>query len=129
MMSVSSVLAVNIKMGMPLVSGSPLRATVTSRPVQATRFAGVDSASYDFTQFAIIERNALGSVAAILSDILTRAGYAAGDFDVSALANSLIQGYVVQEPMSARNAIGPLQSYAPFDLIETGEGQPNPEEH
>jgi len=81
-------------------------------------FLAQGSASNSFRQVAIFERNALGSVAAILSDILTRAGYAEGDFDVSALSTALIQGYVLQEPMSARNAIEPLQTFAPFDLIE-----------
>jgi hypothetical protein len=82
-------------------------------------FMGVGGSVYDIGQLAIIERNAQGSVAAIMTDILTRAGYAMGDYDVSALTNHTIQGYVLQEPMSARNAIEPLQSYAPFDLIET----------
>ncbi|MFA4994211.1 MAG: phage tail protein [Bdellovibrionales bacterium] len=82
-------------------------------------FLGVGGSPYAVRQAAIFERNALGSLAAILSDILTRAGYAVNDFDVSALADSLIQGYILQEPMSARHAIEPLQTYAPFDLIET----------
>ena len=80
---------------------------------------GMGGFSYDIGQLVIIERNANGSVAAILSDILNRAGYATGDYNVSALSESLIQGYVLQEPMSARSAIEPLQAYAPFDLIET----------
>lgn len=80
---------------------------------------GMGGFSYDIGQLAIIERNANGNVAAILTDILNRAGYAAGDYDVSALNGSLIQGYALQEPMSARSAIEPLQAYAPFDLIES----------
>ena len=80
---------------------------------------GAGGFSNDIGQLGIIERNANGSVASILTDILNRAGYATGDFDVSVLANVLIQGYVLQDPMSARKAIEPLQAYAPFDLIET----------
>jgi hypothetical protein len=81
-------------------------------------FLAQGGASNAFKQVAIFERNALGSVAAILTDILTRAGYAPNDFDVSALSAALIQGYVLQDPMSARNAIEPLQTFTPFDLIE-----------
>jgi hypothetical protein len=80
---------------------------------------GVGGFYYNIGQLAIIRRNQDGSVAAIVSDILSRAGYAAGDSDVSALADSLITGYVLQDPTSARHAIEPLQAYTPFDLIET----------
>lgn len=85
-------------------------------------FAGLNGANYNIGQLGIIARNAEGSVAAVLADLLIRAGYASGDFDVSALADILIQGYVLQDAMSARAAIEPLQCYAPFDLVET-EGQ------
>jgi hypothetical protein len=85
-------------------------------------FAAIGGTTYTFKQLAIFERSTHGSIAAILSDILTRAGYEPTDFDVSTLSETLIQGYVAHDPMSARNAIEPLQIYAPFDLIET-EGQ------
>ncbi len=75
--------------------------------------------SYSFKNIAVFERNAAGSVGAVVSDILKRAGYAESDFDVSALSDTPVQGYIVQEPMSARNALEPLQTFAPFDLIET----------
>ncbi len=71
-----------------------------------------------FKQTAIFERNAVGSVGVVLSDILSRAGYEASDYDVSAVNDTALRGYIVQEPMSARSAIEPLQVYAPFDLIE-----------
>ncbi len=80
---------------------------------------GSGGIGYDIGQLCIIERNANGSIAAILADILNRAGYAAGDYDVSALSTCLIQGYVLQDPMSARGAIEPLQAFTPFDLVET----------
>jgi len=82
-------------------------------------FMAMGGASYSFRQIAIIERNASGSVAAVMADILKRAGYAESDVDVSALADTPIKGYILQDPMSARNAIEPLQTFAPFDLIET----------
>jgi len=84
--------------------------------------AGVNGTQYNMGQLGIIARNREGGVASVLEDLLTRAGYASGDFDVSALADTLIQGYVVQDAMSARAAIEPLQHYKSFDLIET-EGQ------
>ncbi len=84
--------------------------------------AGVNGTQYNMGQLGIIARNREGGVASVLEDLLTRAGYASGDFDVSALTDTLIQGYVVQDAMSARAAIEPLQCYAPFDLVET-EGQ------
>ncbi|MDD3371112.1 MAG: phage tail protein, partial [Alphaproteobacteria bacterium] len=78
--------------------------------------------NYSFRQIAVFERCTPGSLEAVMSDILSRAGYDDGDFDVSALSDTTLRGYVLQEPMSARGAIEPLQTYAPFDLIET-EGQ------
>lgn len=82
-------------------------------------FMGMSGSAYNIGQLAIIERNADFSVDAIVADILTRAGYAAGDFNVSALNAATIKGYVLSDPMSARRAIEPLQAYIPFDLIET----------
>ncbi|MBV8061590.1 MAG: phage tail protein [Alphaproteobacteria bacterium] len=68
----------------------------------------------------ILPRQVLGQgLDGIVGDILTRAGYVSGDFDVTALSGSDVQGYIVAEPMSARAAIEPLQLYAPFDLVET----------
>ncbi|MDE1901658.1 MAG: phage tail protein [Alphaproteobacteria bacterium] len=75
--------------------------------------------SYDIEQCAVLQRNADGSIAAIVTDILNRAGYAAADYNVSALDADTVQGYVLSEPMSARSAIEPLQAYAPFDLVES----------
>jgi len=83
-------------------------------------FLAFGGSALSLRQLAVIERNAVGSVASVLADLLDRAGYEDGDYDVSALADVSIQGYIVQEPMSARNAIEPLQTYTPFDLVETG---------
>ncbi|MDE2030328.1 MAG: phage tail protein, partial [Alphaproteobacteria bacterium] len=81
---------------------------------------GMGGFSYDIGQLGIVERHALGSVGAVMADILARAGYDTGDYDISALNGTSIQGYVLQGNMSARSAIEPLQAYIPFDLIESG---------
>lgn len=71
-------------------------------------------------QMSIVPRQVLGQgLSGIVSDILTRAGYASGDFDVSVLSTATLQGYIVAEPMTARAALEPLQLYAPFDLVES----------
>ncbi len=56
---------------------------------------------------------------AIVGDILTRAGYSGGDYDVSALSGISVNGFVLPEPMTARSAIEPLQVFLPFDLVES----------
>lgn len=90
-------------------------------PVDATRFVvQATGGSGTVSRIALIERGqAEQNLATIVTDILTRAGYAGGDIDVSALANTSVQGYVVDNVSSARAALEPLQVYAPFDLIET----------
>jgi len=76
---------------------------------------------HDISQLAIIQRcNTGDSLPAILSDILTRAGYAGGDYDVSMLTGISVDGYVLQEPTTARAAIEPLQLFTPFDIVESG---------
>ncbi|MDD4616064.1 MAG: phage tail protein [Alphaproteobacteria bacterium] len=87
---------------------------------QRLLFIASGGSTYTLKKIAVFERSAPYSVAAILSDVLKRAGYMATDFDVSAVATQRVRGYVLQEPMSARKAIEPLQAYAAFDLIETG---------
>ena len=78
---------------------------------------------FDVEQVAILELNQSGqSLATIVGDILTRAGYQTGDTDVSALAGIGIAGYMLAEPMTARAALEPLQTYAPFDLVESDGG-------
>lgn len=56
----------------------------------------------------------------VVSEILDRVGYGAGDYDVSSLAAVTLDGYVLDQPMTAAAAIAPLQVYEPFDLIESG---------
>ncbi|MDR3450733.1 MAG: phage tail protein [Alphaproteobacteria bacterium] len=107
--------------GAVVVNGGGLESDFGAMRIDESRILlmGMGGFSSDIGQLGIIERNVDGSVAAILADILARAGYAPGDYDVSALDDVLIQGYVLQEPMSARNAIEPLQIYTTFDLIES----------
>lgn len=82
---------------------------------------GVGGFSWDIGQLAIMQRCLTGaSLTAILTDIFTRAGYAGGDYDVSALSGISTDGYVIQEPMTARSAIEPLQLFSPFDVVESG---------
>jgi hypothetical protein len=74
----------------------------------------------DIAQLGIIQRCVTGDgLDAIVGDILTRAGYASGDYDVSALSGISVDGYLVQEPMTARAALQPLQAFQPFDLVES----------
>lgn len=76
----------------------------------------------DIGQLGIIQRSAVGSTLdTILGDILSRAGYASGDFDTSSVTGIGIDGYVLQEPMTARAAIEPLQVFTPFDLVESAD--------
>jgi hypothetical protein len=80
----------------------------------------VATPNYEIAQLAIIERCQTGdTLDHVTAAILTRAGYGAGDFDVSALSDTSLNGYVLDDPMTAAKAIEPLQVYQPFDLIET----------
>ncbi|NDE90864.1 MAG: hypothetical protein EB059_06975 [Alphaproteobacteria bacterium] len=90
-------------------------------PVDATRFlVQATGSSGTITRLALIERGpSEQDLAAIVTDILKRAGYQTGDFDVSALSSVTLQGYVVDDSSSARAALEPLQTYQPFDLIES----------
>ncbi len=110
--------------GAPVANAAGLSASFGALKLDHARFLflGITGLQYNIGQLAVVTRNAEGSVAAILSDILTRAGYSEGDVDVTALSDTLIQGYVLQDVMSARSAIEPLQYFKPFDLVET-EGQ------
>ncbi len=90
-------------------------------PIDATRFVvQATGGSGIISRIALIERAAAEqNLSVIVTDILARAGYAGSDYDVSALNNSSVQGYVVDDVSSARAALEPLQAYQPFDLIET----------
>ncbi|MBI1274218.1 MAG: hypothetical protein GC131_09085 [Alphaproteobacteria bacterium] len=56
----------------------------------------------------------------VVDAILDRAGYDAADYDTDALADETLAGYVLPGPLTARDAIEPLRSYRPFDLVESG---------
>ncbi len=91
-------------------------------PLDATRLLLVSVAgyAYDAYQTGIIQRAENGcGLDTILGDILTRCGYASGDYDVSALTGASVRGFILSDPMSGRAAIEPLQIYQPFDLIES----------
>jgi hypothetical protein len=77
--------------------------------------------SYDtLATLGIVRRRTTGAtLEAIVGDILDRAGYASSDYDVSALAATSVDGYILEKPMKASTAIAPLQVYEPFDLIES----------
>ncbi len=60
------------------------------------------------------------TLAHIVGDVLERAGFDTGDYDVSALADYSVPGYVLSDPMTAAAAIRPLQMVEPFDVVETG---------
>jgi hypothetical protein len=81
---------------------------------------GVSPSNWDIGQFGIIERGVLSDgLDAIMANILSRAGYAPADYDVTALSGAAVDGYVISTPMPARGAIESLQAYAPFDLVES----------
>jgi len=90
-------------------------------PIDSERFLLQAGASGDaFASVGIFRRNEFTTaLSAVVSDLLARAGYASGDYDVSALSATTIDGYVLSDPLAARKAIEPLQVYAPFDLVET----------
>lgn len=90
-------------------------------PVDATRFVlQAGGGSGNLSRLAIIQRaKTEENLGLIVTDILNRAGYTGADYDVTALNNATVQGYVVDSVSSARAALEPLQIYYPFDLIET----------
>jgi hypothetical protein len=79
------------------------------------------SGFYDtLTQVGIIRWcNTGDNLANVVAALLSRAGYASGDYDVSALADVAVDGYVVADTVSAAGAIEPLQHYEAFDLVES----------
>lgn len=106
-----------------LISGTYLYSAdaLSVYPVDSERFLLQAGASGDvFALVALFRRNEnTTTLSAVVSDILARAGYESGDYDVSALSATAIDGYVLSDPMAARKALEPLQAFASFDLIET----------
>ncbi|MDD5587275.1 MAG: phage tail protein [Alphaproteobacteria bacterium] len=72
-------------------------------------------------QIGIIRRCNTGDMLDnVAAGILNRAGYTSADYDVSALADVALDGYTVPDTMSVASALGPLQLFEPFDLVESG---------
>jgi hypothetical protein len=77
---------------------------------------------YEVGELSILERASSGdTLENIASDILDRAGYDPADYDCAALSEKFLEGYVLQEPVTARSALEPLQLYDAFDLVESGD--------
>lgn len=58
------------------------------------------------------------TLASIVADLLQKAGLKPDDYDVSALSDS-VDGYIIQENMSIRNALEQLTTAFFFDIIES----------
>lgn len=57
------------------------------------------------------------TLASIVTDLCVRTGLAESDIDVSDLESTLVPGYAVTRPMSAREALEPLQQAYQFDIV------------
>ncbi|HAX90907.1 MAG TPA: hypothetical protein DCY07_01700 [Rhodospirillaceae bacterium] len=91
--------------------------------IDASRFLVSGNVGTDGTlgSLAIIKRRNTGdTLDSIVAQILNRAGYVSGDYDVTALADTVIDGYALTDQASAASALAPLQLVAPFDLVERG---------
>jgi hypothetical protein len=81
---------------------------------------GLGGFNNDLAQLAIIQRRNTGdTLDNIVAALLTNAGYASSDYDVTALADVPIDGFVLANPMAAAAALTPLQVFEPFDLVES----------
>jgi len=67
---------------------------------------------------SIKRRNTGDTLDNVVGAILKRAGYESGDYDVSALADIPVDGYVLSEQATGVSALQPLQVFEPFDLVE-----------
>lgn len=69
---------------------------------------------------ALFERTPpVHDLAAMVEDILARAGYEGADYDLSALSSGVVEGYAVADVASARHALEPLQIAHGFALVES----------
>lgn len=66
----------------------------------------------------IRRRNAGDALNVVVASLLKRAGYAESDYDVTALADESVDGYVLTEQATAAGAIETLRILKPFDLVE-----------
>ncbi|MER2519726.1 MAG: phage tail protein [Bdellovibrionales bacterium] len=109
--------------GALVTGGIALMDAFAAMPLDNARILlmGAGGFNSNLGQVGIIQKGSGGNgLDHIVADILNRAGCAAGDYDVAALAGIDARGYALQEPMAARAALEPLQVYAPFDLVERG---------
>ncbi|MCF8467412.1 MAG: phage tail protein [Sneathiella sp.] len=65
------------------------------------------------------EDGSSADLAAIVTDLCSRAGLTSYDIDVASL-DAEIPGYVVNRPMSVADALTPLSQYVFFDAVESG---------
>ncbi|NCC03350.1 MAG: hypothetical protein EOM37_04795 [Proteobacteria bacterium] len=76
--------------------------------------------SDDITRMITVRRRFSGvALDEVVGKILRRAGYQAGDYDVSALAGHVVDGYVLANHATAASALAPLQALYAFDLVES----------
>lgn len=90
--------------------------------LNATRLmACVNWGTYgDLGRLDVIKRRNTGdTLNNVVARILARSGYASGDYDVDALADVALDGYVLDEQESGASALEPLRQFHPFDLVET----------
>jgi hypothetical protein len=105
----------------PAANGAQLYGTFA---IDASRFLVlvVGGFSNQLSILGIIRRYVTGcGLDAVVGSILQRAGYAASDYDVTALSGSTVDGFVIDDPMTAAAALQPLQIFEPFDLIESDQ--------
>jgi hypothetical protein len=107
-----------------LIAGSPTTlgtSYFSAYAVDASRFLLLNGTSGDLlNRVALFEKGrSAEALSLVAGDLLTRAGYEEEDFDVEALEEARVEGYVIPDPMAARAALEPLQSAYHFDLVES----------
>ncbi|QQR69863.1 MAG: phage tail protein [Alphaproteobacteria bacterium] len=98
------------------------QAYLVAYPVDGRRLLSleINASTHGIERLGLVETYPSGqSLEFVVGDVLTRAGYAPSDHDLTALADDRVAGYVLDEPMTARDALEPLRLYRPFDLIES----------
>lgn len=83
---------------------------------------GGEAFNLNFAELRLLQRMAGGdTLAAIAGNILQRAGYDNGDYDVAAISDLSITGYSIQPPVTGRAALEPLRLFGAFDLRESDD--------
>lgn len=93
--------------------------------ISSTRFLvmGNTGGSGKYLPIGIMRRRHTGdSLDEIVGDVLGRAGYAASDYDVSALSVATVDGFAIENQTTPAAILETLQTYLPFDLVEV-DGQ------